>query len=96
MCEIIAGQDEADYRMETRSVRLRGHVTSVRLECFFWEVLESIVEREKFSNISQLLNKLQDEILEIKGEPPSNFGSLLRVGCVKYLQYLQRQETVAP
>lgn len=87
MCEIIAGQPEADYQMETRSVRLRGHVTSVRLECFFWEMLEGIARREQFVNVSQLLNKLQDEILEIKGEPPNNFGSLLRVGCVKYLQH---------
>ena len=85
MCEIIAGQNEEDYRMITRSVRLHGHVTSVRLERFFWEVLEGIARRERFSDIPQLLNKLQDEILDLKGEPPANFAALLRVGCVKYL-----------
>jgi predicted DNA-binding ribbon-helix-helix protein len=85
MCEIIAGQNEEDYRMITRSVRLHGHVTSVRLERFFWEILEGIARRERLSDIPQLLNKLQDEILDLKGEPPANFAALLRVGCVKYL-----------
>ena len=57
MCEIIAGQNEEDYRMITRSVRLHGHVTSVRLERFFWEILEGIARRERLSDIPQLLNK---------------------------------------
>ena len=52
MCEIIAGQNEEDYRMITRSVRLHGHVTSVRLERFFWEILEGIARRERLSDIS--------------------------------------------
>ncbi len=32
MCKVFAGQDPANYDFETRSVRLMGHVTSVRLE----------------------------------------------------------------
>jgi hypothetical protein len=32
MCHIFAGQDPGNYAYETRSVRLMGHATSVRLE----------------------------------------------------------------
>lgn len=85
MCEIIANQSEADYGQQTRSVRLMGHSTSIRLEAFYWRVLDGIAQMESFTTTSRLLNQLYEEIAALQGTPPSNFASLLRVGCVKYI-----------
>ena len=46
MCRIFAGQDPATYDSVTKSVRLSGHATSIRLEAQFWEILAEIAERE--------------------------------------------------
>ena len=42
MCQIFAGQDPAISDYVTRSVRLNGYATSVRLEARFWELLDII------------------------------------------------------
>jgi predicted DNA-binding ribbon-helix-helix protein len=83
MCHIFAGQDPRNYAHETRSVRLAGHVTSVRLETKFWSVIEEIAVAQNMS-VAQFLTRLHDEALEIHGEV-SNFASLLRCCCLNYL-----------
>ena len=42
MCQIFAGQPRSSYRQVTRSCRLHGHSTSVRLEAKFWEIIDEI------------------------------------------------------
>ena len=44
MCRIFAHQDPSNYAFETRSLRIGGHGTSVRLESLFWTILEEIAE----------------------------------------------------
>lgn len=83
MCEIISNQSEGDFALSTRTVRMHGHVTSVRLENYFWNILDAIADREKM-NMRQLLNQLNDEFIALNGGKPSNFSSLLRVGCIKF------------
>ncbi len=83
MCRIFAGQDPANYASETRSVRLMGHVTSVRLEARFWEVLEEIAEVQGMA-MGRFLSLLYEEALEINGEV-GNFASLLRCCCLNFL-----------
>ncbi len=83
MCHIFAGQDPRNYAFETRSVRLMGHVTSVRLEAKFWRVVEEIALSQGMS-VPQFLTKLHDEAEEIHGEV-SNFASLLRCCCLNFL-----------
>jgi predicted DNA-binding ribbon-helix-helix protein len=85
MCEIIAGQSEQEYACETRSVRIHGHSTSVRLESYFWRILDAIAVKEKAGTTTRLLNTLRDEVVEIHGQMTPNFASLLRTGCLKYL-----------
>ena len=46
MCEIFISADPASYESRTRSVRLHGVVTSIRLEHLYWEVLEEIARRD--------------------------------------------------
>ena len=84
MCQIFAGQDPATYEYITRSVRLGGHATSIRLEATYWEILEEIAESQDLT-VPRFLGTLHEEVLELHGEI-SNFTSLLRVACVLYLR----------
>ena len=59
----------------TRSIRLHGVVTSVRLENLFWDTLDEIGTRDGM-NVPQLLSKLYDELLEHRGDIP-NFTSYI-------------------
>ena len=84
MCRMFAGQDPNNYAYETRSVRLMGHTTSVRLEAKFWVTVEEIAAAQDMP-LARFLSKLYEEALEIHGEV-SNFASLLRCCCLNYLQ----------
>lgn len=87
MCNIFAGQDPASYAYKTRSVRLAGYVTSIRLEAQFWAILDDIAAHQGLST-PRFLSKLYDEAMEIHGEV-GNFASLLRNACVIYLKQPQ-------
>ena len=84
MCQIFAGQDPATYEGETRSIRLNGQSTSIRLEASFWEMLDAIAAAEGFSTPG-FLSKLHAEVLELHGEA-RNFTSLLRCACLQHLK----------
>jgi predicted DNA-binding ribbon-helix-helix protein len=83
MCHVFAGQDPANYTFETRSIRLMGHPTSVRLEARFWVVLEDISVAQGMP-MSKFLSLLYEEALDIHGEV-ANFASLLRCCCLNFL-----------
>ena len=83
MCQMFAGQNPATYEYETRSLRLNGQSTSIRLERAFWNVLTDIAEAEKLST-PQFLSRLHSEVLELHGEA-RNFTSLLRCACLVQL-----------
>lgn len=87
MCQIFAGQDPATYEYITRSVRLGGHATSIRLEATFWDILDEIADSQDLT-VPRFLGTLHEEVLELHGEI-SNFTSLLRVACVLYLRQPQ-------
>ena len=83
MCHIFAGQSPSNYTFETRSVRLMGHPTSVRLEAKFWVVLEQLADAHNMP-MAKFLSALYEEASEIHGEV-SNFASLLRCCCINFL-----------
>jgi predicted DNA-binding ribbon-helix-helix protein len=83
MCHIFAGQDPRHYAYETRSVRLMGHATSVRLEAKFWVIIEEIAASQQMA-LARFLSQLHEEALEIHGRV-DNFASLLRCCCLNYL-----------
>ena len=47
MCHLFASQCPDSYAFETRSIRLNGQSTSIRLEKVFWEILEDIAAAEE-------------------------------------------------
>ncbi|WP_350333466.1 ribbon-helix-helix domain-containing protein [Coralliovum pocilloporae] len=87
MCQIFAGQDPHNYEPVTRRLRLNGQSTSIRLERSYWEMLDTIAEREGLTTPG-FISKLHSEVLELRGEV-TNFTSLLRCACLIH----QGQET---
>ena len=84
MCQIFAGQDPATYEGVTRSLRLNGQSTSIRLEAAYWEMLDRIAETEGFTTPA-LISRLHSEVVELHGEA-RNFTSLLRCACLQFLK----------
>jgi predicted DNA-binding ribbon-helix-helix protein len=80
MCHLFASQSQDSYAFETRSIRLNGQSTSIRLENVFWEILEDIAAAEGMS-VPRFISTLHQEILLLRGEVP-NFTSHLRCICV--------------
>ena len=82
MCNLFARQPQRNYETQTRSLRIRCHCTSIRLELAFWDTLEEIAAREGMS-LAKFLTTLHNEVLEHYGEV-NNFTSLLRCCCLIY------------
>ena len=82
MCKIFISADPAQYESRTRSVRLHGVVTSIRLENLHWTVLEEIAARDGMS-VAQLIARLYDELVADRGAV-GNFSSFLRVCALRY------------
>jgi predicted DNA-binding ribbon-helix-helix protein len=83
MCHIFAAQSPKNYTSQTRSVRLGGHVTSIRLEMVFWDILEEISNAQDMP-LGKFLTELHDEVMELSGTN-GNFASLLRCACLTYV-----------
>ena len=80
MCQMLADQNPKNYQYSTRSVRLNGQSTSIRLENLFWKVLKEMSSIENKS-VSQFISILHLEVLETHNEI-DNFTSLLRCACI--------------
>jgi predicted DNA-binding ribbon-helix-helix protein len=89
MCRLYAHQPQSNYESQTRSLRIGGHSTSVRLERAFWDTLEQIAAKEGIG-LAKFLTVLHDEVLDHHGEV-TNFASLLRTCCLIY-----SSQTIAP
>lgn len=84
MCQLFAGQPPGNYQCQTRSLRLNGQCTSIRLEGMFWRTLDQIAESEDLST-PQFISRLHSEMIDIHGEA-RNFTSLLRCTCLVYAE----------
>lgn len=82
MCHLFAHQPQRDYESQTRSLRISGHCTSIRLELSFWDTLEEIAATQGMS-LPKFLTTLYHEVLDHHGEV-KNFASLLRCSCLIY------------
>jgi len=83
MCRVFASQDPDIYKVVTRSVRLNGYCTSIRLESLFWSILDEIAASQGLST-PRFISTLYDEVMELRGEV-GNFTSLLRVTCAGFV-----------
>jgi predicted DNA-binding ribbon-helix-helix protein len=90
MCEIYIKADPILYESRTRSIRMRGVLTTIRLENLFWDVLTEMAAHESLTT-NQLVTKLHDEVVAWRGESV-NFASFLRVCCLRYLSAVAQKE----
>lgn len=82
MCELYVKADPILYESRTRSLRIRGVVTTVRLENQFWDTLGEIAAVDGMTT-NQLVTKLYEEVMDYRGEVV-NFASFLRVSCIRF------------
>jgi predicted DNA-binding ribbon-helix-helix protein len=84
MCEYFVKADPIQYEQRSRTIRIHGVLTSIRLENMAWDILAEMAEAEGCTTNS-LIVKFHDEILAHRGEVP-NFASFLRVTCMRFLR----------
>lgn len=84
MCEYFVKADPIQYEQRTRTIRIHGVLTSIRLENMVWDVLAEMAEAEACST-NNLIVKFHDEILAHRGEVP-NFASFLRITSMRFLR----------
>jgi predicted DNA-binding ribbon-helix-helix protein len=86
MCELFISADINLWSSRTKSLRIQGDVTSIRLEVFFWDVLDELSFRDGVS-VNQIITKLYFESLKAEHDI-GNFTSFLRVCCSRYLSLI--------
>jgi len=84
MCEFFVKADPIQYEQRSRTVRIHGALTSIRLENMVWDILAEMAEAEGRTT-NALISLFHDEVLAHRGEVP-NFASFLRVTCMRYLR----------
>jgi len=84
MCEFFVNADPILYEQRSRTVRMHGVLTSLRLENMMWDTLAEMAGEEGCTT-NALISMFHDEILAHRGEVP-NFASFLRVTCMRYLR----------
>jgi predicted DNA-binding ribbon-helix-helix protein len=84
MCEFFVKADPILYESRTRTVRIHGVLTSIRLENLVWDTLSEMASDEGCTTNS-LIAQFHDEILLHRGDV-ANFSSFLRVTCLRYLR----------
>ena len=94
MCEFFVKADPIQYEQRSRTIRIHGVLTSIRLENMVWDILAEMAEEEGRTTNS-LIVLFHDEILAHRGEVP-NFASFLRVTCMRYLRRRITRAEAAP
>ncbi|AOV96841.1 aryl-sulfate sulfotransferase [Edwardsiella hoshinae] len=93
MCTVFSGQNPFNYTSSARSLRICGHVTSIRLENKFWEILENLASTQE-KTLGQFISKLYMEALDHQIDM-KNFSSLLRCSCLIHLENTLGQVSAA-
>jgi predicted DNA-binding ribbon-helix-helix protein len=83
MCEFFVKADPILYESRTRTVRIHGVLTSIRLENLVWDTLSEMAADEGCTT-NALIAQFHDEILQHRGDV-ANFSSFLRVTCLRFL-----------
>jgi predicted DNA-binding ribbon-helix-helix protein len=84
MCEYFVKADPIAYEQRTRTMRIHGVLTSLRLENMVWDILAEMAEEENCTT-NHLIVTFHDEIMAHRGEVP-NFASFLRITGMRYLR----------
>lgn len=75
-----------EWKSTTRSIRINGKVTSVRLENFYWRIIREIAALQDIA-VPQLLTVLSKTAKSSESTTEhTNFTSFVRVCCGRYIQ----------
>ncbi|WP_417820379.1 ribbon-helix-helix domain-containing protein [Terasakiella sp.] len=86
MCELFIGAESDLWVSQSKSLRIDGVATSIRMENFFWQTLNEIAYRDAMT-VNQLITKLYHESIDAEHDL-GNFTSFLRVCCGRYYALL--------
>jgi len=84
MCKLLINGNAQDFRPVSRSIRLGGHSTSLRLEASFWRVLDNLAKDEGLST-PKLIETLHAEASELPhgaDDASINLASVIRTACL--------------
>ena len=84
MCDYFVKADPILYESRSRTLRIHGVLTSIRLENMVWDVLAEMALSEGRTT-NGLIVQFHDEIMTQRNEVP-NFTSFLRVTCMRHLR----------
>jgi predicted DNA-binding ribbon-helix-helix protein len=93
MCEVYVKADPVLFESRSRTIRIHGVITTIRLENEVWDTLAEMAATEG-CNTNQLIVKFHDELLANQVEVP-NFASFLRVSCLRFLRRNSHKTVVA-
>ncbi len=84
MCKLLTSHSAQDFRPVSRSIRLSGHSTSLRLEASFWRVLDNLARDEGVSTpkLIETLHAEASELLYGADDAGINLASVLRTACL--------------
>ncbi len=84
MCKLLANRNADDFRPVSRSIRLAGHSTSLRLEGSFWRALDDLAKGEGVSmaKLIEILHAEASELLHDADDAGLNLASVLRTACL--------------
>jgi predicted DNA-binding ribbon-helix-helix protein len=83
MCDVYTSIAPERYESTTRSIRLKGFVTSIRLENEYWGILNRMAQEEGLT-APQFICQFHEEVLAKRGDV-QNLTSMLRVACAIYI-----------
>ena len=81
--ETCSSSQPTPFICRSHSLRLRGSVTSIRLENAFWDILSEIAKQEA-TTINKLIARICAHV-DANLIPQHNHASVLRVTCVMHL-----------
>ena len=84
MCKFLMDRHAEEFRAVSRSIRIHGHSTSLRLEACFWRALDELA-RDKGLTTPKLIETLHGEaaaMLQAGGDAAINLASVLRTACL--------------
>ena len=84
MCDYFVTADPILYESRSRTLRIHGVLTSIRLENMVWDVLAEMAAAEGRTT-NGLIVQFHDEIMARRNEVP-NFTSFLRVTGMRFLR----------
>lgn len=84
MCKFLTDRHAEEFRPVSRSIRIHGHSTSLRLEACFWRALDDIAREEGLTTpkLIETLHAEASSILTAVDDATLNLASVLRTACL--------------